>query len=51
MRVCLVRFWRSESGATAIEYAVLAGCLAMVIYGSVITLGSTLFDKLARIVF
>ncbi|MBB5223548.1 pilus assembly protein Flp/PilA [Amaricoccus macauensis] len=34
--------WRDESGATAIEYGLLAALIAVVIIGAVGTLGSTM---------
>jgi pilus assembly protein Flp/PilA len=44
-------FWRDESGVTAIEYAIMASMIAMVIVTAVINLGQTaltqLFDKVA----
>ncbi len=38
----LSAFWHSESGATAIEYAMIAAGLSIVIIGSVYQIGSTL---------
>ena len=41
---------RDESGAAAVEYGLLAGLIAVVIVGSVTTLGTTLkgiFDTIA----
>ncbi len=35
---------RDESGAAAVEYGLLAGLIAVVIVGSVTTLGTTLRD-------
>ncbi len=43
-------FARDESGAAAVEYGLLAGLIAVVIVGSVTTLGTTLkgiFDTIA----
>lgn len=44
-------FVRSNTGVTAIEYAIMAGLIAVVIVGTVYTLGqsvsSTLFSKIA----
>ncbi|HEY9163181.1 MAG TPA: Flp family type IVb pilin [Magnetovibrio sp.] len=37
----LSAFWRSEQGATAIEYALIASLIAVVIIGAVTTLGTT----------
>ena len=43
-------FWHTESGATAIEYGMIAALIVVVIIGGVQTLGenvaSTLYDKL-----
>lgn len=36
------RFLKNESGATAIEYAIIAGTLSIAIVTAVTTLGSTL---------
>ncbi len=36
----LQRFWRDETGATAIEYALIASGVSVVIVGTVATLGS-----------
>jgi len=36
----LVRYLKEESGATAIEYALLAGLIALVIIGAVTALGT-----------
>lgn len=36
--------WKDESGATAIEYGLLAALIAVVIIGAVATLGRTLDD-------
>ena len=44
------RLARDESGAAAVEYGLLAGLIAVVIVGSVTTLGTTLkgiFDTIA----
>lgn len=38
----LARFVKDESGATAIEYALIAAGISVVIIGAVQTLGSTL---------
>ncbi len=48
----LLRFGRDESGATAIEYGVLAGLIAVVIIKSVTTMGtkvSTDFSKVGNV--
>ena len=36
------RFWRDESGASAVEYGLLTALIAAVIVGTVGTLGETL---------
>jgi pilus assembly protein Flp/PilA len=41
MRASLIRFWRGASGATAIEYAMIAAGVALAIVTTVTTLGST----------
>ena len=40
---------QDESGAAAVEYGLLAGLIAVVIVGSVTTLGTTLRDIFADI--
>ncbi len=49
--VRLCRFGRDESGATAIEYAMIASGISIAILGAVTTLGSnvqtTFYNKLA----
>jgi len=37
-------FWRDESGATAIEYGLIAGLIAVVIIGALTTVGTNLQD-------
>lgn len=39
------RFLRDQSGATAIEYGLIAALIALVIIGAVTTLGTNLGDK------
>jgi pilus assembly protein Flp/PilA len=39
------RFLSNESGATAIEYALIAACIALAIITAVNTLGTTLSGK------
>jgi pilus assembly protein Flp/PilA len=46
----VTRFLKDESGATAIEYGLIAAAIAVVIIGAVQTLGtnvSTTFDSVA----
>lgn len=40
--LALKRFWRDESGASAVEYGLLTALIAAVIVGTVATLGTTL---------
>ncbi|ASY65496.1 Flp pilus assembly protein, pilin Flp (plasmid) [Sinorhizobium sojae CCBAU 05684] len=40
MKNLLVRFVRNESGATAIEYGLIAGLIAVVIIGAVTIVGT-----------
>jgi pilus assembly protein Flp/PilA len=42
MRRLLAKFFRDESGATAIEYCLIAAGLSIVILGAVNSIGSTL---------
>ena len=41
MKESLIRFWRGNSGATAIEYAMIAAGIALAIVASVTQLGAT----------
>jgi pilus assembly protein Flp/PilA len=41
MKASLIRFWRGNSGATAIEYAMIAAGIALAIVASVTKLGTT----------
>jgi pilus assembly protein Flp/PilA len=45
----LTRFWSDESGATAIEYGLLAALISVVIIGSVKLAGSNLSNKFNQI--
>lgn len=42
MKDALIRFIRDEEGATAIEYGLIAGLIAVAIIGSVSTMGGAL---------
>jgi pilus assembly protein Flp/PilA len=48
MKTLFHRF-RDESGATAIEYALIAGLIAIAIVGAVTALGTTLSTKFNNI--
>ncbi len=41
MKDQLVKFWKDEEGATAIEYALIAGLIAVVIIAALTTLGGS----------
>ncbi len=45
MRASLKRFSTDESGATAIEYGLIAGLIAVVIIAAITTVGSNLANK------
>lgn len=49
MKAELMRFWNDEEGATAIEYALIAGLIAVAIIGALTLLGddiAALFDRI-----
>lgn len=51
MKDQLIKFWKDEEGATAIEYALIAGLIAVAIIGALSSLGTEiggLFDKIAN---
>lgn len=51
MKDQLIKFWKDEEGATAIEYALIAGLIAVAIIGALSLLGTEiggLFDKIAN---
>jgi len=49
MNKLISRFVRDESGATAIEYGLIAALIAVVIITGLTTLGTTLNTKFANI--
>ncbi|KZM48400.1 Flp family type IVb pilin [Labrenzia sp. OB1] len=49
MKNLLKRFVNDESGATAIEYGLIAGLLSIVIIGAVAATGGSLTDLFGRI--
>jgi pilus assembly protein Flp/PilA len=49
MKTLLACFLRDESGATAIEYALIAGCLSIVIVSATQSLGTTVNGKYAAV--
>lgn len=44
------RFWRDESGASAVEYGLLTALIAAVIVGTVATLGTTIQAAFQQVV-
>ena len=49
MKKLVTRFAKDESGATAIEYGLIAALISVVIIGVLSTLGTTLNDKFTDI--
>jgi pilus assembly protein Flp/PilA len=49
MKTLIARFVKDESGATAIEYALIAAGIALAIITAVNTLGTTLSNKFTSI--
>ena len=49
MNTLLTRFAKDESGATAIEYGLIAGLISVVIIGSVTLVGTQLDAKFTAI--
>lgn len=50
MKLLLLKFWKDEEGATAIEYALIAGLIAVAIIGVLTLMGTelrTLFSNIA----
>jgi pilus assembly protein Flp/PilA len=45
MRTLAARFIKNQSGATAIEYGLIAGLIAVVIIGAVTRLGTSISAK------
>lgn len=53
MKTQLQQFWNDEDGATAIEYGLIAGLIAVAIIGVLTALGESLdglFDKISTAV-
>lgn len=48
--LALQRFWRDESGASAVEYGLLTALIAAVIVGTVSTLGDELLKGFETVV-
>ncbi|WP_298883098.1 Flp family type IVb pilin [uncultured Bradyrhizobium sp.] len=49
MKHMIAKFWSDESGATAIEYGLIAAGIALAIITVVNSLGTTLNDKFGSI--
>ncbi|MBR0686515.1 Flp family type IVb pilin [Bradyrhizobium manausense] len=49
MKRMVLKFWSDESGATAIEYGLIAAGIALAIITVVNNLGSTMNDKFGSI--
>ncbi len=49
MKDQIIKFWRDEEGATAIEYGLIAGLIAAVIVGAVTGLGTRINTLLNNI--
>jgi pilus assembly protein Flp/PilA len=54
LRICLARFASDQSGATAIEYALIAAGVGATVAGTIWGVGSevktTLYDKLLNVI-
>jgi pilus assembly protein Flp/PilA len=42
--------WKDESGATAVEYGIMVGLIAVAIIGTVLTLGESVNDSFQAVV-
>lgn len=42
MKAALMKFWKEEDGATAIEYGLIAGLIAVAVIGALTALGTDL---------
>jgi pilus assembly protein Flp/PilA len=49
MKVSLIRFWLGNSGATAIEYSMIAAGIALAIVASITQLGITVDNLLVSV--
>lgn len=49
MKNLFARFAKDESGATAIEYGLIAGLIGVVVIGAVTTLGTSINNKFSTI--
>lgn len=49
MKQQLLQLWRDEDGATAIEYALIAGLIAVVLIATLTTLGEDIKEVFTKI--
>ncbi|MCX5592044.1 Flp family type IVb pilin [Alcaligenes endophyticus] len=49
MKNLLLNFWQDEDGATAIEYGLIAGLIAVVIIGTLAALGTGLDEMFSKV--
>lgn len=49
MKDQLIKFWKDEEGATAIEYALIAGLIAVAIIAALSALGGSITDIFTKI--
>lgn len=49
MKCCFLKFIANESGATAIEYGILASCIAIVLIPAANTLGNKLSTQFTNV--
>ena len=49
MRKFALRFWRDQSGATAIEYSLIAALIAVVIITGVTNVGTRMSNKFTTV--
>lgn len=49
MKDAIIRFWKDEEGATAIEYGLIAGLIAVVLVTVLTNLGTTIRDTFQTI--
>jgi pilus assembly protein Flp/PilA len=49
MKILFARFLKDDSGATAIEYGLIAGLIGVVVIGAVTTVGTKVSNQFANI--
>ncbi|MBU4613039.1 Flp family type IVb pilin [Achromobacter sp. GG226] len=50
MKAGLMKFWKEEDGATAIEYGLIAGLIAVAIIGTLTLLGTGLDEMFGKVI-